>query len=92
MTQYSIKAVFPTKAEQQQHSAQLNQIATATGLTHNARPSKSKLIRWLGDNDDLVIALIRAHRADPDGTWCALTEIGAGEIEVAAQEAAEEKR
>ena len=80
-----IKAVFGNIA------ARAN-VRVTDSLGRTYPPSPRALVEWLTDNADLVIALIHATRADPDGARCALVEIGAGETEaeLAAQDAAEE--
>lgn len=75
MTQYLITIPFSEDADRDLRSVQLSRIAAAVGFLSSNRPSKSKLVRWLGDNAALVIALIRATRIDAAKTQDALEEI-----------------
>ena len=55
----------------------------------SGRPGRREVVGFIVAHAASFVAWVHAVRADPDGTHCALAEIGAGEI--AAQDAAEEE-
>lgn len=95
MTQPRLVIEFKTITERNEGKLALRHISTQAGLissfvrngnlVSSGKPSMAEVIKWIARHRALVIALIRATRADEAATRRALEEI-------AAQEAAEETK